>query len=67
MNLTELAEKLGKNKSTLSRHARRLGLGTYGPHGVELTDAEARKLAGVVALARVGNPNFISRKDLRQS
>lgn len=57
MTLTELAERLGKNKSTISKHATRLGLGTRRGKVVELTDAEVKKLAAAVALARAGNPN----------
>ena len=64
MNLTELARKLGKNKATISRHARRLGVGTYGPGGMKLTDAEARLVAGAVATAKIGNPNWVRGKEL---
>ena len=64
MNCTELAKKIGKNRSTVSRMAARLGVGTYSRRGLELTETEAKRVAGAVAVARVGNPNFIRSKGL---
>lgn len=64
LNLTQLAKKLGKNKSTISRHVKRLKLGTYGPNGLTLTEAEAKKVAAAVVLAKSGNPNFKTGKGL---
>lgn len=61
LNLSDLAARLGKNRSTLSRHCTRLGLGTRTKRGIELTDAEVKELAAAVALARVGNPTFRER------
>lgn len=53
-NLAELAARLKKNRSTLSRHCARLGLGTRTARGIELTDDEVRQLAAAVALAKPG-------------
>ena len=52
--LTDLARRLGKNKSTLSRHCDRLGLGTRTKRGIELSPDEVQQLAAAVALARPG-------------
>lgn len=58
LTLSDLARRLDKNKSTLSRHCARLGLGLRTARGIELTAAEVEKLAGAIALARPGNPAF---------
>lgn len=64
LTLKDLADRLGKNKSTLSRTAKRLEaatgkpIGTRTARGIELTDAEVKQLAAAVALARPGNPTF---------
>lgn len=60
--ISELADRLGKNKSTLSRHATRLKLGTRRGRVVELTPSEVKELAAAVALARPGNPAFRREK-----
>ena len=62
MNLSDLAARLGKNKSTLSRHCERLKLGTRTKRGIELTDAEVTQLAAAVALARPGSPSLTRPK-----
>ena len=62
--ITQLADKLGKNKSTISRHATRLGLGQRQGREVRLSPAEVRQVAGSIATARAGNPNVNSRNDL---
>lgn len=54
--VSELAARLGRNKSCISRHATRLKLGTRRGRVVEFTDAEVQKIAAAVALAKVGNP-----------
>ncbi len=64
VTISQLAKKLGKNKSTVSRHARRLGLGAREGREVRLTDAEVRRLAGQIATSRPGNPNLNTRNDL---
>ena len=64
MKISELAEKLGKNKSTVSRHARRLGVGKREGRDVLLTPIQAGKVAAAIANARPGNPNFRRHKVL---
>ena len=65
--ISDLAEKLGKNKSTISRHATRLGVGTRKGRDVWLSDSEAKRVAGSIATSRVGNPNLLLGKGLRKS
>jgi len=67
MQISQLAKKLGKNKSTVSRHARRLKLGRRVGRDVLLTPAEAEKVAAAIVNSRVGNPNFRLRKELKNT
>lgn len=55
--LAELAEKIGVNKSTVSRHVAKLAVGTKIGTLIALTSAEARQVSTSISEARPGNPN----------
>ncbi len=55
--IAELAAELGKNKSTISRHVARLGVGTRIGPVIALSLSEAAKVRKAIAEARPGNPN----------
>lgn len=59
-SISEIAADLGLNKSTVSRHAAKLGVGSRVGNAIVLTAAEAERLKKAAAGAKVGNPNFVA-------
>lgn len=56
--LTEAAKLVRRNKSTVSRVAGELQVGTRAGRTVLLSEAELRAVAAACALRKCGNPNF---------
>ena len=59
-SITTAAESLGVDKSTVSRHVARLGLGTRVGAAIVLSAGELTRLKKALAAARPGNPNFVA-------
>lgn len=58
-SITTAAAALAVDKSTISRHAARLGLGQRVGAAVVLSTGDLGKLRKALAAARPGNPNFV--------
>lgn len=57
MTLSQLADDIGCHKSTVSRAARRLGVGRLDGQSIRLTAAECRRIKSHLQSTRPGNPN----------
>ena len=57
--ISEAAAKLGRDKSVISRHARRLKLGLRAGTSVLLTVDDLAALKAALKAAKPGNPNFV--------
>ena len=58
MSASDAARHLGCNRSTVSRAAKRLGVGTPLGTIILLTDAEVSRISKVIQ-EKAGNPNFV--------
>ena len=57
ITIAEIALEMDKNKSTVSRHVAKLGLGIRIGQTIALTPNEARKVRKSIKDAKPGNPN----------
>lgn len=57
-SVTDAAAKLGRDKSVISRHAARLGLGLRAGTAVLLSPADLAALKKHLKTVKPGNPNF---------